>query len=179
MKGAEVARTRRTGGGRRTSAPVVKIKEKEVIRQVEALVAPVLAADGMELVLVEYRRESGGRVMRLFIDKPGGITLDDCTGVSRHTGDLLDVSLGDIGPYRLEVSSPGLDRPLVKPADFERFAGERIRLRLKAPLDGRKNYKGRLSASDAEGITIETDTGPVRVRYGLIAWARLNPAVPS
>jgi ribosome maturation factor RimP len=164
----------RTGGDKgKTPAPVVKIKDAEVVRQVTALVTPILAADGIEVVLVEYRRESGGRIMRLYVDKPGGIKLDDCVSVNRHIEDFLDVSLGDIGPYRLEVSSPGLDRPLVKPEDFTRFENARVQIRLNTPLEGRKNIKGQLTESDADGITVATDTEKLRVRYTQIAMARL------
>lgn len=168
----------RTGDdARRPTRPVLKIKDADIIRQVDALVAPILAVDGLDVVLVEYLRESGGRVMRIYIDKPGGVTLDDCVTVNRHIGDLLDVGLGDIGPYRLEVSSPGTDRPLVKPGDFARFTNEPVQIRLKAAVDGRKNFRGRLAGSDADGIALEMDTGTVRIGYTQIARARLIPQV--
>ena len=175
-----MARTekRRSGSGKEIQPrPAVRIKDAEVTRQVNALVAPVLAADGIELVLVEYRRESGGRVMRIYIDKPGGITLDDCVSVNRHIGDLLDVSLGDLGPYRLEISSPGADRPLVKPEDFRRFTNERIQIRLNEALDGRKNIKGLLAGSDADGITVDAGGQMLRIGYTQIAMARLVPQI--
>ncbi|MFH1981255.1 MAG: ribosome maturation factor RimP [Pseudomonadota bacterium] len=166
----------RTGDDKNTpSRPVTKLKDDDIVRQVDALVAPFLAADGIELVLVEYRRESGGRIMRLYIDKPGGVMLDDCVSVNRYIGDLLDVSLGDIGPYRLEVSSPGTDRPLVKPEDFKRFERERVQIRLKTPVQGRKNIKGQLTGSDADGISVETDAETLCIRYSQISMARLFP----
>jgi ribosome maturation factor RimP len=162
------------GNGPRKPKPAAgRIKDAEVVRQVDALVAPLLAADGLEMVLVEYRREAGGRVLRLYIDKPGGISLDDCVSVSREISDLLDVSLDNIGPYRLEVSSPGADRPLVKPEHFEQFIDERVQVRLKAPVAGRKNIRGRLSETTADGIAVETDTGTFQIRFDEIATARL------
>ena len=100
------------------------------IAAVEGMALPVCAAEGLELVHVEYLREADGRKLRLYIDKPGGIGLDDCVRVTRHLSDLLDVELEEnYGPYNLEVSSPGPDRPLVKPADFERFKGNTAKIR--------------------------------------------------
>jgi len=151
--------------------------ETDVAGQVEALVGPLLAADGMEIVLVEYQREAGGRVMRLYIDKPGGVSLDDCVAVSRDIGDLLDVSLDGIDPYRLEVSSPGADRPLAKPEHFKQFLTARVQIRLKSPIAGRKNIRGRLSESQPDGITVETDTERIQLRYEEIARARLIPDI--
>ncbi|MCP4111224.1 MAG: ribosome maturation factor RimP [Desulfobacteraceae bacterium] len=108
----------------------------------------------MELVHVEYQRETGGRVLRIYIDGPGGVTLDDCVGISRQLSDLLDVSLEDSDaeenePYSLEVSSPGTERPLGKESDFERFKGSIAKIKT-APSDGtgnsrpqkQKTYKG-------------------------------------
>jgi ribosome maturation factor RimP len=106
------------------------VNEKDIARQVEMLAEPLCEAEGIELVHVEYQRESGGRVLRLYMDKPGGIILDDCARISRQLNDLLDVSLENVGPYRLEVSSPGSDRPLGKLADFERFRGNMAKIRV-------------------------------------------------
>ncbi len=166
----------RAGGRQRKTKPTVgKMTETDVARQVETLLGPLLAADGMEIVLVEYRREAGGRVMRLYLDKPGGVSLDDCVAVSRDIGDLLDVSLDGIDPYRLEVSSPGTDRPLAKPAHFKQFLTARVQIRLKLLIAGRKNIRGRLAESKPDSITIETDKERIQLRYEDIARARLIP----
>ena len=140
-----------------------------------ALVEPVCNAAGLELVLAEFRRESVGRILRLYIDRPeGGVTLDDCTHISRQVTDLLDVSLEDIGPYNLEVSSPGSQRPLAKPADYRRFTGQMARIQLQAPLNGQKNFKGIIIAANDETVEIETDRGTVSLAFSQIARGRLS-----
>ncbi|MCP4345909.1 MAG: ribosome maturation factor RimP [Desulfobacterales bacterium] len=122
-------------------------------REIRLIVEPLCEAEGMELVHVEYQRETGGRVLRIYIDGPGGVTLDDCVGISRQLSDLLDVSSEGSGeenePYSLEVSSPGPERPLGKESDFERFKGSMAKIKT-APSDGtdnsrpqkQKTYKG-------------------------------------
>lgn len=146
-------------------------------RDVVALVAPVaeeLAARlGLEVVDVEYRREGGGWVLRVFIDKPGGVTLDDCQALSEELSDRLD----DLDPiptsYSLEVSSPGIERPLKRPADFERFAGRRVHVRTFAPLEGRRNFQGRLVGLVEGDVVLETDAGQVAIPHDLVAKAHL------
>ena len=162
---------RREPAGTRRKGP----SDDAIAGEATKLIAPILSADGLELVLVEYRRESGGRVLRVYIDKPGGITLDDCVEVTRDISDLLDVRLETIGPHRLEVSSPGADRPLTKPEDFVRFAGEKVHVRLRTPIGERKNFRGILSAATDNGITIEVDRQPMEISYTDISIARLVP----
>ena len=91
--------------------------EKAIIEQIESLVGPLCDSESLELVHIEYQREAGGRVLRLYIDRPAGVTIDDCVNVSRQLNDLLDVNLDDMGPYTLEVTSPGPERPLSKLKD--------------------------------------------------------------
>lgn len=113
---------------------------------------------GLELVHIEYLRDRGGRVMRLFIDKPsGGVGLEDCAAVSRELSDVLDAQMPELGPYHLEVSSPGPNRPLSRPSDFERFRGRRAKIRTRAPIGGQKNFSGTL-----EGVS----DGAVRLNLG-------------
>ena len=131
-----------------------------------------------ELVLAEY--VSGQGVLRLFIDKEGGVTLDDCATVSRLVGDLLDAEgLSDAidGRYRLEVSSPGLDRPLVKPEHFQRFVGSRAKLTTKLPHDGRRRFEGEILEADAMSIRLrgEDEVGEWSFPYEMIEKARLIP----
>ena len=114
----------------------------QIRQQIEQLAEALVASEGMELVDLEYRREGRRWMLRLFIDKDGGVTLDDCASISRELGDLLDVK--DVIPqaYVLEVSSPGLNRRLRKKEDFSRFAGQKVKLRLVAPIDGRRKIVG-------------------------------------
>ncbi len=114
----------------------------DIVSEALMLVSPVLDDMGLELVDIEYLTERGRWVLRIYIDKPGGVTLDDCAEVSNEVGALLDVK--DIIPthYVLEVSSPGLDRPLKKETDFLRFVGEKIKVRMKHDIYGRKNFTG-------------------------------------
>ena len=110
------AKRKKTVRGQKPSVALKKntLPSAKLEKMATALVKPVCEAAGMELVLAEFRREPAGRILRLFIDRPGGVTLGDCAHISRQVADLLDVSMEGIGPYSLEVSSPGINRPLVK-----------------------------------------------------------------
>jgi ribosome maturation factor RimP len=112
--------------------------------RIRPLVGGVVEFAGMELVQLEMRHEAGGLVLRLYIDKDGGVTLDDCARISRLVSTQLDVDDPIPGRYTLEVSSPGLDRPLTSERDFQRFAGKDITVSTIAPMDGRRNFRGRL-----------------------------------
>ncbi|MBI9081966.1 MAG: ribosome maturation factor RimP [Desulfobacterales bacterium] len=130
-------------------------------------------AEGMELIQVAYQRESAGRVLRLYIDKPGGVTLKDCADISRQVADLLDVSLDDVGPYGLEVSSPGVERPLVRVSDFERFKDRRARIQMDSPIDGRKAFTGILLGMTEDRVHLCVDNRTVALPYDGIAKAHL------
>ena len=125
--------------GNRRHSPV---NEQKIVDQVVALAKPVCESEGMELIHVEFQRESAGRILRLYIDKPDGINLNDCVVISRQMGDIIDVNLDDIGPFSLEVTSPGLARPLSTQEDFEKFKGNRIKIKTNRSINGRKNFKG-------------------------------------
>lgn len=121
----------------------------DVVTQITAVAMPLLDSLGIELVDMEYRKEGQGMVLRLFIDKPGGIMLDDCASVSRELSEILDVEEIVPSNYTLEVSSPGLNRPLTKPSDYERYAGKLVKVRTYEMIadDGgnrRKTFLGRL-----------------------------------
>lgn len=148
-------------------------RDQAVAASVSALAEPLCRDEGLELVHVEYRRESAGRVLRLYIDKPRGVGLDDCTRVSRQLSDILDVNLEALGPYHLEVSSPGRDRPLGKPEDFERFQGQTARIRTMQPINGRKNFKGLLNGITADGVRLACDHGEALIPLEKISIARL------
>jgi len=115
------------------------------VERVNEIAARVAASSGLEVVEVEVRGSGNKRMLRIFIDKPGGVTLEDCANLSREVGTILDVE--DVvpgGSYVLEVSSPGLDRKLSRPADFQRFVGSRVKLTARNPVDGSRYFEGRL-----------------------------------
>lgn len=122
-----------------------------------ALVRPVVEALGYELWELEYSAGRGNGCVRLYIDAAGGVTLDDCERVSRAVSDVLDAEDPVPGRYALEVSSPGLDRPLRTTAHFARFLGETVFVETLQPVDGRRRYQGRLVAAGPETIEIEVD----------------------
>src|SRR6266849_2237658 len=127
-----------------------------VTQRVWELAEPLALAGGLELVDVQYRPEGGRIVVRLLIDRPaGGVTLDELTRVSRELGDLLDAHDAIPGRYHLECSSPGVNRPLLRPAHFARAVGRRVRLQTREPISGRRHFHGTLVAADADRIAVE------------------------
>jgi ribosome maturation factor RimP len=140
------------------------------------MLEPGAKALGFEVVDVELEGSGRRAILRIYIDGPEGVGLDDCAAVSRQLSAILDVEDPIKGSYTLEVSSPGLDRPLVRPEDFRRFAGETVRLRTRAPLEGgRRNFKGRLAEATDEGIVVEVEGQEFRLPYEGIERARLVP----
>jgi len=137
------------------------------------LIEPVLVRLGYELVELEYAAGRSQAVVRLFIDQPEGITVEDCERVSREVAALLDVDDPIPTAYTLEVSSPGFDRVLRTAAHFERFVGSRVFVELKVPRAGRKRYTGMLQAVNATGIELEVDKQKVEVPFDEIGKARL------
>lgn len=155
---------------------------KELRTALEQLIDPICRAHGVELVDVRYQRERGGAVVRILIDQPradevegSAVSLEHCTNVSRDVSVALDVheDLLPTGAYRLEVGSPGLDRPLVKLSDFERFSGREIKIRTKAPIGNRRNFHGRLIGVHDQDIELEQDGQTLRIPYAGIAQANL------
>ena len=147
--------------------------------QLIGLMEPLLERLGYELVELEYHPARSSARLVLYIDRPPpaeeGIGLDDCERVSREVSALLDVEDPIPTAYTLEVSSPGFDRVLRRPAHFERFIGARVHVELSAPRGGRKRYTGVLLEAGADGIVIEVDRERVEMTYGEIARARLAP----
>jgi ribosome maturation factor RimP len=138
----------------------------------EGLVEPTLAGLGYELV--DMQVSNRGRFLRIFMDKPGGITVEDCAAVSRHLSRVLEVE--GIDYDRLEVSSPGLDRPLRKAADFARYAGQKVDVRMRlADASGRRRYIGRLTGIEGATATVEVDGAPVALQLEGMDRARLVP----
>jgi len=151
------------------------LKDKEdILNNIRKIADSVCESEGIELVHLEYHRESGGVILRVYIDKPGGVTLDNCTGVSRQLNDLLDIHFEELPPYTLEVSSPGLDRPLVKKGDYEKFKGKTAKIRTKKPLNGQKKFTGVLSGVTGEFLKLAIDGRTVEIPLGDILKGRLQ-----
>jgi ribosome maturation factor RimP len=123
------------------------------------LVEPVLREQGLELVDLELHPEGHGQILRLLVDREGGIDLEALSRLSRELSDLLDVSEPIHGRYTLEVSSPGMNRPLTKPEHFVRFLGTKARIRTAEPIDGQRNFLGTISAVTAGGVTVRIESG--------------------
>lgn len=154
--------------------------DQQILSQIREALTPTLDSFGMELVDLEYRPESRGWVLRLYIDKAGGVTLNDCQRVSEQVGDLLDVEDLITHGYCLEVSSPGLDRPLVQEKDFQRFAGRRAKISTHDPIANQRNFQGRILGVENHKVRIEMDEGGViEFPHGAIARARLVPEFPG
>ncbi len=146
-----------------------------VIERVRALALPVVQGQGMELVDVEFRREARGWVLRLYLDKQGGVTLGDCREVSEQVSDLLDVEELVDHPYTLEVSSPGLNRLLKTPQDFSRFAGRLARIQTAAPIGGQRRFHGRLEGYREGRVILRQVQGPLLlIPFEVIVKARLE-----
>lgn len=145
--------------------------------ELERLIEPTVVNLGYELSDLELRLGGRDGLVRVFIDKPDGVDLTDCEIVSRQLSAVLDVEDPLPGHYTLEVSSPGLDRKLTKPSHFQRFLGETVRVKLRFPLDGRRNFRGTLSAADDEKIEIEVDGKSYRLEIVAIESARLIPSL--
>jgi ribosome maturation factor RimP len=123
--------------------------------RVRQTVERVAASSGLEVVEVEFRGGGKSRMLRIFIDKPGGVTHQDCADLSRELGTILDVEEAIPGrSYVLEVSSPGLDRALRRPADFERFVGSRVKLTTREPIAGNRFFEGRLETFQDGRLTL-------------------------
>jgi ribosome maturation factor RimP len=138
-----------------------------------ALIEPLLARMGYELVELEYSYGRAHALLRLYIDREGGVGLDDCERVSREVSSLLDVEDPIPSAYTLEVSSPGFDRVLRTQAHFGRFVGSRVFVELREPRAGRRRYTGTLLTVDASGIALEVDREQVAVAFSEIGKARL------
>jgi ribosome maturation factor RimP len=144
-----------------------------VAMDLQALIEKTLAGLGYELVDLE--RSGRGRLLRVFIDKADGVNVDDCASVSHHLSRLLPVE--GVAYDRLEVSSPGLDRLLKKERDFVRFAGHKVRIRLRVPIDGQRNFVGVLGETRGGRVELETDGRLLSIELDNLEKARLVPAI--
>jgi len=144
------------------------------LKDLAQLFEPVIESMGYELVGVEFSGGSGHGTLRVYIDREQGVSVDDCAAISHQVSGILDVEEPIKQAYDLEISSPGIDRPLFKLTDFERFAGRTAKIRLAAGVDGRKNFKGRLvGVVDASRVRIQVDGEDFELPYADIARAHL------
>ncbi len=151
-----------------------QLKEQdELIGEIWNLLEPVIAARGMEILGIEYRRESAGWVLRVFLDSDRGISVEDCAEISRVAGDLLDVADLIQTPYNLEVSSPGIDRPLRRLEHFQKYVGDIIEVRTISPVQNRRNFKGELKDASREAVVLKCDNRSYSIPIPLIERARL------
>ena len=153
---------------------VGKMSRKEEYEQkAEAMLAPIVESNGFELVDVEYVKEAGTWYLRGYIDKPGGITVNDCETVSRAFSDRLDEDDFIEDSYIMEISSPGLDRPLKKEKDFARSIGKLVEIRTYRPIEKQKEFCGELAAYDNNSVTIDEEGTPRTFDKKDIALVRL------
>ena len=152
----------------------MSLLDEKIIDNVREILDPLLLEGGLELVDIQYRREGRGKMLRIYIDKQGGVTIVDCTKISRELGILLDVHDIVPGPYTLEVSSPGLDRPLKKPKDFERFKGKKVKIKTNKDIQERKVFVGRLLDFINGVASVEVDGRTYFIPYNEIEKANLE-----
>jgi ribosome maturation factor RimP len=140
------------------------------LKRVWELAVPLAEGEALEIVDIELRYEGsrGGRVLRLYLDKSGGANVDDLSRISRHLGELLDAQDTIDGAYTLEVSSPGINRPLKKPAHFTRFIGKRIRVRTRDMIDGRRSFLGILKEVVEDGVVLTQEGKGYRIPFSVI-----------
>ncbi len=143
--------------------------------ELQKLLIPTIEGLGYELMDLEARLSGGSGVLRIYIDKPEGIGVEDCEQVSLAVSALLDVEDPVPGHYDLEVSSPGLDRKLTKPEHFQRFEGKVIKVQMRFPIEGRRRFRGPLVSSDEENIVVEVDGESHSLPLATIDTARLVP----
>ena len=147
---------------------------KEIMERVQSIIDPILFQEEFELVDIEYRRESKGWVLRLYLDKEGGISLDDCTRMSQEVGRNLDIEDFIQAPYTLEVSSPGLTRSLKTKKDFIKNSHRLIKVKTLEPIGNRRNFKGKLLSISENKIKIESDGGIFEIPLENVAKANLE-----
>jgi len=149
--------------------------DQSIAGRVQEIAERVAIDHGLELVHAEVAGPDNSPIVRVFIDRPQGVTHDDCSQVSIHLGTILDVEDFIHSSYTLEVSSPGLNRGLYKPGDYERFAGTLAKLKTRAPIDGQRNFRGNLLGLDGNDVLVDDRTsGKVRIPFDTITKANLE-----
>ncbi|MGR8935104.1 MAG: ribosome maturation factor RimP [Gammaproteobacteria bacterium] len=148
---------------------------KQAPEHLAELLEPVIEGMGYECVGIEYNPHPKHAVLRIYIDSPNGVLLDDCSKVSHQISGVLDVEDPIPGEYQLEISSPGADRPLFKIGHFQRFLGETVKVQLYAPVDKRKKITGMIQGVDGENIQLTADGQDFTIPFQMISKARLVP----
>ena len=156
-------------------------RQEGTVERVRSAARRVTADRGFELVDVEVKRAAGGQLVRLYVDKPGGIGLDDLQSVSEEVSAILDAEDPIEGHYTLEVSSPGLDRPLRSEEDYRRFAGRLAKLSSYEPVDGRRHWTGRIASCEDGVVTLELEKGQgeAQVPLAKVSHGRLEVEFPK
>ena len=145
------------------------------LERTKAIIEKIVSFEGMELVEVEFKGNLNNRILRIYIDKPQGISHQDCQKISNQVGTELDVEELIPGHYTLEVSSPGLTRKLTRKDDFQRFRSRLVKVQTKDPIEGSRNFRGVLAAFDGEMITVEMKNGrSVRIPLQSVVKANLD-----
>lgn len=156
------------------------MSEGSIAERVEAIAERVAIDHGLELVHAEVAGPENKPVVRIFIDKPNGVTHEDCAEVSTHVGTILDVEDFIHASYTLEVSSPGLERGLYKKQDYERFAGSQVKMKTRNAINGQRNFRGALLGIDGDQVLLEDRTrGQVKIDFGSIVKANLEVDVEA
>jgi ribosome maturation factor RimP len=145
-----------------------------LLQEIYQAIEPIVQSQGLELVDVEYKRETQGWVLRIYLDREGGISVEACAEASRELSTILEVR--DLIPnrYVLEVSSPGLTRPLKKPEDFNKYQNRPVKIKLFSPLDGRRNFKGKLLGLREDKVCLESERQIYEIPFQNIAKANLE-----
>ena len=147
---------------------------QEFAAQVDLLAEPLLESEGMTLIDVEYGSGPKGWLLRVFIDKPGGVAIDDCALISKQLGDLIDAKMAYEEPYSLEVSSPGLDRPLTKPKHFIYFEGQPAVIKTNRDIEGKMHLKGVLAGVSGDVVRLKVGDNLLSVPFEMIVKAHLD-----
>ena len=150
------------------------MKFDQLLGEVRHIVEPILQSQELELVDLEYRREAQGWVLRFYIDRQGGVTVEDCAEASRELGAVLEVHDLIANPYVLEVSSPGLTRPLRRLEDFNKYRNHLVKLKTFEPIEGRRNFKGILLGLEDEKVRLEVEGQAYEIPFRGIAKANLE-----
>jgi ribosome maturation factor RimP len=150
------------------------LKFDQLLKEVRQVAEPILQSQGLELVDLEYRREAQGWVLRFYIDREGGVTVEDCAEVSGELGAVLEVRDLIVNPYVLEVSSPGLTRPLKKPEDFNKYRNRLVKVKTSEPIEGRRNFKGVLLGLEDDKVRLEMEGQSYEIPFRGIAKANLE-----
>ena len=139
------------------------------------LVGPIAVALGYELWGIEYLSHGKQSIVRIYIDSPDGIDVDDCAKLSRQVSSVFDVEDPIMGEYTLEVSSPGMDRPLFTLEQFSRYVGEQVKVRLRSPFDGRRNFSGQMTGVEGDDIVVAVDDHEYLLPFDMIDKANVVP----